>query len=486
MTHFAAVAAVRIQSWLARTHDLRYVRGASAALTTVTKGPALRDHHVLPAQVEVDPDTNEVAGVCVLRSQNADRLDRAVELVLDHYQAQLPGAEWTAWRTEAPSYVQAYQTAHGDGVGGRVHWWHRSPVTLDLPFAAACARCAHEMATAAVRTPDGKATEGVGPDCAVRHQAGANLEFKDFEALALVGASGVTVGRRDAANHLATVCADGNRVGAFFTAVASLGDAKRQTLLSNALDSALRAAAAEAQACGPNGARVAMNHFVGGDDLFASVAAPFAWPYVETLSRVFQAQFAVAVEKAFVGAPDDDRTRAVRLAAEQVSLGVGVAFAHAKHPIAECRESALAAEQHAKAARRGAEGAASWVDLTVEPAVGPGAGRLPRGRWVSTARLTQDLSPPSPAILTMDASARATLVSLLREQPGDTPARITKAVREWATRVQRLDEVDSFLPDESSSDAAGQLDVLRHTVDRARWWPRQAGAPATPAPEEES
>lgn len=484
MTHFAAVAAVRIQSWLARTPDLRYVRGASVALTAVTKGQALHDHRVLPAQVDVDPDTNEVAGVCVLRSQDAERLDKAVDMVLDHYQTQLPGVEWTAWRTEAPTYVEAYRAAHG-GADGSVSRWHRLPVALDLPVAAACARCAHEMATTAVRTPDGKATEGVGPDCAVRHRAGANLEFKDFNALAQVGAAGMTVGRRDAANHLATVCADGNRVGAFFDAVASLGDAKRQTLLSNALDAALRAAAKQAQTCGPDGRRVAMNHFVGGDDLFASVAAPFAWLYVETLSRVFEHEFGAAVATAFERAADDERTRAVRAAAAEVSLGVGVAFAHAKHPIAECRESALAAEQHAKAARRGAEGAASWVDLTVEPALGPGVGRLSRGRWVSATRLTRELTTPAPVILTMDASARAVLVSLLRKQPGDTPDRICKAVREWAKRVDRLSEVEPFLPDASSSDAAGLLDDLRHTVDRARWWPQRDETATAPEPEEE-
>ena len=34
MTYFAAVAAVRIQTWLARTPSLRFVRGASRVLST--------------------------------------------------------------------------------------------------------------------------------------------------------------------------------------------------------------------------------------------------------------------------------------------------------------------------------------------------------------------------------------------------------------------------------------------------------------------
>lgn len=473
VTYFAAVAAVRIQSWLARTPDLRYVRGASEALTRETSREALARHHVLPSGVLSDPDTTDVAGVCVLRSDDAGCIDQAIDLLVVHLQARLPGVEWTAWRAEAPSYVVAYDTVNGSNTaGGDVVWWpRRLPVALHLPFAAACARCAHEIAVDEVPSPGGRASEGVGPDCTVRYDAGANSEFKDFDALAKVGAKGFATGRRDAANHLATICADGNRVGAFFTAVATMNDPAVQAALSNALDQAARGAAAEAAACGPNGDTVAMTHFVGGDDIFASVAAPFAWQYVETLSRVFEAQFRDGVARALEAGPSGDSTEAVRLAAAEVSLGIGVAFAHAKHPIADSREAALKAETHAKRATQGRAGAASWLDITVEPSVAAGSGTVPAGRWVLTSELAAGLGSPHP-VLVLDASPRKTLEALLRVRDGDTPAQLADAVRSWARRVDLLATLEPYLPDRGQDGEGHMVETLRHTVDRARWWPQ--------------
>lgn len=63
MPYFAAVAAVRIQSWLSRTPKLRYVRGASVALSRATASAELAGSVVLPDGVAFDPDTNDVAGV---------------------------------------------------------------------------------------------------------------------------------------------------------------------------------------------------------------------------------------------------------------------------------------------------------------------------------------------------------------------------------------------------------------------------------------
>lgn len=476
MAYFAAVAAVRIQSWLARTPDLRYVRGASHALTHETSRESLTQYHVLPTGVESDPETTDVAGVCVLRSDEVARLDEAVRLVADHLQARLPGIEWTAWRAQAESYVEAYGAVHGQAEpGAEVKWWpRRLPLNVHVPFAAACARCSHELAVEEVHIPGDK-TEGIGPDCKMRYDAGDDSQFKDFEALAKMGELGLTTGRRDAANHLATVCADGNRVGAFFEAVADLRDPALQARLSNALDAAAQRAADSAAACGPGRAIVAMNHFVGGDDIFASVAAPFAWQYASTLSNVFESTFRRKVTKAFKNVPNSEQSAAVQTAAEAVSLGIGIAFAHAKHPIADCRETALAAEKHAKQATRGQQGAVSWADITVEPSIGLGSHRLPRGRWVAIQRLTQELATPHPALV-MPSSARKTLESLLRARSDDTPEAVVRHVRVWATRVGRLDDLASYLPEEKTArtEVERAVDDLRHSVDRARWWPEPA------------
>jgi|GEM_PF-749266 len=499
MTYFAAVAAVRIQTWLARTPSLRFVRGASRVLSSTTRNhgdettedrpvsmPALKERAGFPSSVDVDQETAEVAGVCVLRSDSVEDLDEAVDRLLDYLQRQLPGVEWTAWRAAAPSYVNARQQVRGSDreTAGIKHWPHRLPLSLDLPFMQPCGRCSHEMATRAVRDPDDAANRLlIGPDCYARHDAGVDRQFDDFDQLVRQCARGVTRGRRDAANHLATICADGNRMGEFFDKVAELDNAELQTKLSNAVTCSIEQATKEAACCSPESQRhVAITHFAGGDDVFASVAANFAWQYVETLGRRFEEEFRKHVEDAFAGAGDepaghpkpdaeskpdaDSPWAAVRTAAEDVSLGIGMAFAHYKHPIAACREAALAAEKHAKRNSRGEYSAVAWVDLTVESLGGAGGDRLPEDRLVDVNQLTKDLAAPDP-VLTMPSSARNRLVALLRPRQEEKAAQIAEGVLAWAERVGRGDE----LPTDLRQDPDTAVKKLRLTADRARWWP---------------
>lgn len=504
MAYYAAVSAVRIQSWLARTPELRLVRGASVALTNATARASFSRRLQPSAQVEADPDTADVGGVCVLSSDadSSDDIDAAVENVRRGLQSELPGVEWVAWRTEADSYAAAYDMAQGKSgaaadVGIR-RWPAALPLTLDLPVAAACERCAHEIAVKKVPWPEGAV--GLGPECVRRYDAGELAKkddpefdrFKDFEALAKVGKQGNTIGRRDAANHLATVCADGNCVGDFFSAVARLRTPDLQKKLSSALNEAATKATEQAAKAkrASDGAdiTIAMTQFVGGDDIFASVAAPFAWEYVETLGRVFEETFRNRVTEALLGAEAEAAAaqvkksheeeinaaalvEVVRKRANEVSLGIGVAFAHYKHPIAETREAASGAEERAKASVRGKKGAVSWVDLTVEPA----ASTVMRGvpRHVTVEQLADDLHK-TPALFKMPASARGVLTSLLRPKQGEGPDEIADGVRAWAKRVDQLDLLERYLPEEGSEHAAEMLDTLRDHLDRVRWWP--AGA----------
>ncbi len=492
MSHFAAVAAVRIQPWLSRTPDLRYVRGASRALSEETSREHLKDLALLHPGVDYDPDAADIDGVCALRSADANALDDSVESLLNHLQIRLPGIEWSAWRVEADSYVSAYNKAHNDDPSWNGRRWRRLPVLMDLPIAAACAHCAHEMAVREVPVPGEKEKKkGVGLDCFHRYKYGPTTGFQDFDELAEVGKKGHTIGRRDAANHLATVCADGNRVGGFFKALSDLADSEFQANLSNALERAVTSAAAKAAKCGPNGETVALTHFVGGDDIFASVAAPFAWQYVETLGREFEESFKTAVESDLPPGSLTEKQQAVLDAANEVSLGIGMAFAHANHPISECREAAQEAESFAKAATQGKRSAVTWTDLTVErltgssrigpPKTEPSEARLPEsvpsrtgfptGRVVTVEQLTRDLADPQ-LVMLFDPSARGMLATLLREQPGDTPDLIAAGVRSWAVRVGRESLLDRYLPETRDTDALSPaLADLRNTVDRVRWWP---------------
>lgn len=495
MSHYAAVAAVRIQSWIARTPELRYVRGASAALSVDTTTTVLQATVTLPPGVRFADDAPEIDGVCVVEAPSVELADEAVENLLSHLSARLPGVEWTAWRVEAPSYVQAYARVHGSSNADVRVFPRRLPLSLDVPFLTPCTGCAHEAGVHSVhkRMEPGQPAEqeSIGPDCFRRHEAKVRSVFDDFDDLARVGALACTVGRRDAANHLATVCADGNRVGGFFEAVAKLGDVALQKRLSSALDQAIHAAAYAAEQIGPptseapQGTPVAITHFVGGDDVFASVAAPFAWRYAAVLGTTFDSCFADQVAQSFDESSDSEPElrQAVRDAAGQVSLGIGIAFANLAYPIADCRESALACERAAKRATRGREAAISWIDHTVEP---PATTQPPpAGRFVTLEKLARQLgadastSDSEIAVLTMDSSPRATLVALLRQSDGDTPQKVIERVRAWGLRTDHLETFASLLPAPEDADATEQLEALRYLVDQARWWPSKMAASAS-------
>ena len=458
MTTYVVIGAKRIQQWIARTSRLALTKGASHALTDRTRPDYLRDK--LPAGLKPSDEVPDIAGVVVLESDEPvadDVVDAALMVVAEG----LPGLEWNAWVYKADSYVEAYQATGGGQRCTRVR--HRVPSARRLPMLTECAGCHEESAEVLVAVPEGK--DSYGADCVVRREA--FKQWKDklkpredgvaepemFEHLTKIEEPGEdahpvrAMGRRDADNHLALVLADGNRMGDFFKKVAQLKDPQAHKALSKALDDATQEAARQAREA-VNATMVNPKfcpdvlHYIGGDDVMASVAGRFAWLWAVTLAEAFESEFRSRVNDACGTTPQFEE---VRDAAKQASLGVGMVFTHYKAPFAGARELAEEMEKIAKKTGKGEKSYIAWADTTADhKALGRNV--------IDTERASRELRG-SHVLRGLGPSARGAL-----KQEFDA-GRDTVA---WATRTKR-DNVE-YLKQSSE----GQI---RADLDRARWWP---------------
>lgn len=476
MTHYLVLGAVRIQTWITRTPRLALTRGASLALTERTSTAHLGPR--FPGPLRISNEAPEIAGVVVLESPtpvtNAD-IRGALDVVSD----ELPGVEWSAWTAEADSYIAAYRATRGGDRADRS--FRRSPNLRRLPMLTECDGCHEESATRRVDLPGGRSA--YGQDCLLRREtmererpettAGSHIkEATEFQHLTKVEekpASGSenrqihALGRRDADNHLALISADGNRMGDFFKAVAALGSPDAHLSLSKALDTATRGACSDAR-----GATVAQMvspryypdvvHYVGGDDVLASVAARFAWIWAVELAVAFQRRFTADVGAALDGlqSVSSEHKNAIRKTAEAASLGIGMAFTHSKFPFAGARTLSVSAEKRAKAAGQGRLAAIAWADTTTEAVA-------PVSNWIKATDAANELALGH-RLRWLGPNARATLSDCLRHTaPRDQP----KAVEDWLKRNRYSSRVSDMLPNHDLADCRR----LATDLDRARWWP---------------
>ncbi|EPH06018.1 hypothetical protein HMPREF1531_00666 [Propionibacterium sp. oral taxon 192 str. F0372] len=471
MTTYVVIGAKRIQQWIARTPRLALTKGASHALTTRTSCNYLRDK--LPNGLRLSGEVPDIAGVVVLESDDGVA-DDTVRAAITMVAKDLPGLEWSAWVYEAASYVEAYQYTGGGQRCARVY--HVVPATRRLPMLAECEGCHEESAERAVNLPDGKGSYGA--DCVVRREA--FKEWKDtpkpredgvaepemFEHLTKLEEPGDddhpvrAMGRRDADNHLALILADGNRMGDFFKEVAQLKDPQAHKALSKALDDATREAARRAREAviatmvNPRYCPDVL-HYVGGDDVMASVAGRFAWTWAVTLAEAFEIEFQSRVE-AFetefqsrvndVCADRGSKFEEVKKAAKSASLGVGMVFTHVKAPFAGARELAEEMEKIAKKKGKGEKSYIAWADTTVD--------HKALERNVIDTELAFEELRGGHVLRGLGPSARSALKQEL-DAGRDAVA--------WATRTGRP-ETAKYLEGHCE-------DQVYADLDRARWWP---------------
>ena len=466
MPYYADIAAVRIQSWLARTPKLKGRRGASILLREATDAKAVEHAGILPAGVHINTAAGNVDGVVNLQADTPDAAAAGADAVLARLRERLPALELQAVVSdEWPDYFLAYPQmklalAAGDGI----EW---QPAVPEVPMAQPCTYCGQDpVALTRTLSPDAdQRDQGVCRDCAARLDAAGRtadarrvpdviqrvsewleasipgdveLTFpQDFGALAAMGQQ----------THLATVFIDGNRVGALFEALANSttttasgqSAAPTKESLAHGIDAATQEALVtgllavtghseqgEAQLTVP-----ALPHLVGGDDLLITVGAAEGWTFTRAFLDRFEQVLAqwVASNKLTVNGPTP-------------TAAAGMVIHHKNHPFAVTVASADEALSAAKQGTKGDEGAIAWVDVS---ATGPAVAGPVRSTWLTAndAALA--------ALARVPASQRAVLTR--------TP------VPELPDQVRRMGLASSAGP--LLRQGAG---VLQDSLAVVRWW----------------
>lgn len=515
MTLHAVISAVRIHDWLTRTPELRFVRGASAMLREETRPENL----ALPDGVSWCDDVGTVSGVLAVTIADPNQAEEQVTRLAASLRKALPDVEFDAWWTDERDYVSAFSRASQDALrGGSDPEVGRKvflPPLFDVPIVQPCGACRREAVDAAqTALPPRNAGDPsirLGRDCRSRHTWSgrdapppgvAGRLAHDFEELAAAGGVDPSGERRDnpirrakTDNHLATISADGNGLGGLMRVLAATNeglsadftDALRairsriaghfDEVTNDAVRRAAKSVSLPGQTVAPS-----ICHLVGGDDVLVSVPAPLAWRFVDTLLGEFDAgvdrtirSSVDALTKAAFTDPDRDAASRISAALDRVSLGAGIAFAHASHPFADTDRLAASALRQAKNISKGETSGVSWIDVTEDA-------ELTAGRYLDGLRLAAELGDPNqtPSAFRLTRSAQAALSGLLVDEWGGRPDEVTvkaagQAIRRWAKRTGVNGLPGTLDADATATPKVTDLRILRDQLSRARWWPAAPG-----------
>lgn len=484
---YVVVAAIRIQTWLARTPRLSLIRGASRALREITLASTISDllkAEGLAGLAEVDSDAGDVDGLIVVRTDESVA-DRVRAVIGGHVQWELPGLEWSSWQGPAATVLDALNLARDGEL--------LIPELIGVPFAQQCQQCRAEIATEQIVIEKVEGSTWCGADCRRRFRTGhAGHSGAHRESMRIPGASfgpgfaelATVAGLPEARatsylgkqNHLAVIAADGNAIGDLFNHINDLITAngaaldvrtRAVSMMDGATKDALRAAADAIT--DPAGKAAVEPHFVGGDDVLVSVPAPLAWSFVIALTSAFEAAFKSAFESAF--GQDIRQWSDLRQLVQGTSLGVGICFAHLSHPFSSGQAWAHRAMKAAKKQVEGTCAAVSWVDLTAENTLPP-----KRHRTASDLNSLRDGVRVTPAdvLLELPTSARAALATIVENglaadaKSGDGRRRAVVKLADYAHRNNQP-QLGRWLAETGDHELV--LRELSNGLSLARWWP---------------
>jgi CRISPR RNA silencing complex Cmr2 subunit-like protein len=477
---YVDVAATRIQHYIGRTPRLKGQRGASAWLSWATSAeqvtrilrdtPELREHGA-----ELNPEAGQADGLISVRMPGNPPSSQTAQLVAGalaaYLRSVLPSVEISGLWGAGPSYLEAYRD--------QMKPLRDDPPLVSLPPPAgfppleSCAECRADPVAGQVKIHE--EARRVCLDCLARYQdlyrrpglaadlprlpiyreeaglaralgrepvAGTAQDFTDLAALG---------SQETWHNHIATVYADGNAIGALFDRIAAQGDPGLKEQASAAISAATRKSLREATRAvlgeDPGEPLPVIPHIVGGDDLVVSVVADRAWRFAVSYLDAFRTH-----ARDIPGADDGS---GVALP----SASAGLVFAHMKFPFRRAAELAAGRLRAAKRQFHGTSPAVAWLDVTRDGEEPPAALRA----WA-----LEDLLGLDDALAALRAqvepSGRAALERLVdTERPVVSLARL----REHARRLDRGPVIEPFLsglaPGPGIERMAGALSV-------ARWW----------------
>jgi hypothetical protein len=483
---YVDVAAVRIQRYISRTPRLKGQRGASAWLSWATSSPQVdkllrEDQTLSAADAEPNPEAGQADGLISVRlPPDADPRPAAGALAA-YLRSALPSIEVSGLWGQGPSYLEAYRDQMKPLREDPPLAW--PPPLAGFPPLESCAECRADPVAGRITIHEDEDL-GVCLDCLARYQdlyraAGLAAQprgsregppgelpvyqeeariaealgrkplpgtARDFNALAALGEPGTW------RNHVATVYADGNAIGAFFDRIAAHGDPRLKARVSEGISEATRTALLEATRAvmgdDPDQPLPVIPHIVGGDDLLVSVVADRAWWFTVGYLDAFRKQAG-----AIPGVPKELRGPVPPTAS------AGLVFAHYKFPFRRAAELAAERMRAAKQEFGGTIPAVAWLDVTRDgerPPPGLRAWALDDllGLDGALTALRADVEPSGRAVLERLLDVTRPVVSLAR-------------VREHARRLDRGPAVEPFLagqdPEAGTARMTGALSV-------ARWW----------------
>lgn len=460
MPTYLDVGVVRVQSYLARSADLRGRRGASGMIVEATSRAAIGA--VVGDGAVSNTAAGEADGVVSLVLDGSAQPEVLAQQVLRSLRDALPAAQFEATWGDGSSYVEAYvhELAPRRMAGEALSWL---PAVSELPLVRPCDRCAVGAAETHVWDSE-KNRLAACRDCERRDAAAgrrsqhgpaagrtaeeellAALDAKDvadFAALARLGPGPKT-------NHLATIYIDGNRVGDLFSAIVEqageTAGSVRETV-SAAMVGATRSAleVAARAVWDPTMPLPVIPHVRGGDDVVVSVPAGLAWRFVRAyLGHFEQAMVEVVGQTALTVSPP--------------TASAGVVIAHQSYPFSTCIDLSERMLTRAKRAGRGRLSTIEWTDVTRhghERQTGPAA--LDAWSLADLDRAWGELG----SLSGLPRSARASL----EEAVSHPVAPIA------AARARRLIERLDLGPARPFLDHASGTSRLADALDLVRWW----------------
>lgn len=475
---YVDVAAVRIQQWLGRTPDLKFRRGASVLLTEATDAGWWKSR--LPDGVSLNDEAGSVDGVVSLVLADGADAGDAARVVADRMRDKMPYCPVQAVTGAGETYALAFQEMTRAKQAGDFLLDY-PPAPPELVLAKPCDQCRSAAATEKpVKVVSDEDPSTLCRECLDRFDAAGRSggsprqtprpERKMREALTRAGTAVAdfcdtfqelaAAGRRspdDTPTQIAVIYADGNRVGGFLRAAATIpggpDKSKIAVLIEETTLGALAAAVTDRFA-GWHRVPV-LAHIAGGDDLMVSVPAPDAWLFTRVLLNEFDRRVRAAAREWPQG-----------LREQLPSLSAGIVFHHFKDPFSDAVRLAGERLKDAKKVHRGTA-AVGFLDLTAD------GGEVPEDREPPTLEYLNQQAGRLTGIAALSQSRRATLLDLYREDDAED---------EFASRLtdfednQPLWEIATETGDPGPSDvrkalaAPGGRARVRRALDIARYW----------------